>query len=89
MYVLQRVITAVIENPPNAKCILVRWDKDEDELFLHIETGDVTWISYITGESKQQYMQWRHSGLPKPNKIKQNLQNHANCIQGPKTRSSC
>lgn len=54
-----------------ARDFLARWGQDGDDLFSHIVTGDETWISYATGESKQQSMQWRHSGSPKAKKFKQ------------------
>ncbi|KAJ4445240.1 hypothetical protein ANN_07041 [Periplaneta americana] len=38
-----------------------------------IVTGDETWISHFTPETKQQSMHWRHSGSPVRTKFKQTL----------------
>jgi histone-lysine N-methyltransferase SETMAR len=37
----------------------------------HIVTGDETWVSHITPESKQQSLLWKHTGSPKTKKFKQ------------------
>jgi hypothetical protein len=39
----------------------------------HIVTDDETWIAHITPGSKQQSLQWLHTGSPKPKKFKQTL----------------
>jgi hypothetical protein len=52
---------------------LERYHKDGDEFLDHIVTGDETWIARITPESKQQSLQWWHTGSPKPKKFKQTL----------------
>jgi histone-lysine N-methyltransferase SETMAR len=35
--------------------------------------GDETWFAYITSESNQQSLQWRHTGSPNPKNFKQML----------------
>jgi hypothetical protein len=49
------------------------YHKDGDDFLDHIVTGDETWIAHITPETKQQSLQWRHTGSPKPRKFKQKL----------------
>ncbi|KAJ4426696.1 hypothetical protein ANN_26494 [Periplaneta americana] len=48
---------------------------DGDEFLDRIVTGDETWISHFTPETKQQSMHWRHSGSPVRTKFKQTLSN--------------
>jgi hypothetical protein len=52
---------------------LKRYHKDGDEFLDHTVTGDETWIAHITPESKQQSLQWWHTGSPMPKKFKQTL----------------
>ena len=42
---------------------LTRYYQDGDEFFDHIVTGDETWVSYKTPETKYQSMEWHHSCL--------------------------
>lgn len=57
-----------------ALTFLIRYDKDGEQFLNHIVTGDETWISHITPESKRQSMEWHHSRSPtKPKKAKQIL----------------
>ena len=44
---------------------LMRYHKEEDSTLSHIVTGDKTWVSHITPESKQQSLHWKHTGSPK------------------------
>ena len=44
--------------------LLERYEKDGDECLTHIVTGDETWVSHVTPESKQLSMQWRHASSP-------------------------
>ncbi|GFV34573.1 histone-lysine N-methyltransferase SETMAR [Trichonephila clavipes] len=46
---------------------------DGDEFLDRIVTGDETWISHLTPETKQQSMHWRHSGSPVRTKFKQTM----------------
>jgi len=39
----------------------------------HFVTGDETWVSHITPESKQQSLHWKHTGSPKRKKFKQTI----------------
>ncbi|KAJ4429714.1 hypothetical protein ANN_21918 [Periplaneta americana] len=52
---------------------LQRYHGDGDEFLDRIVTGDETWISHFTPETKQQSMHWRHSGSPVRTKFKQTL----------------
>jgi len=54
-----------------ALTFLMRYHKEEDCMLSHIVTGDETWVSYITPESKQQSLHWEHTGWPKRKKFKQ------------------
>ncbi|GFU48308.1 hypothetical protein TNCV_2053921 [Trichonephila clavipes] len=44
-----------------------------------IVTGDETWLSHITPESKQQSMEWRQTSST----VKIKAQNYGNCVLGP------
>jgi hypothetical protein len=37
-----------------------RYSEQGDDFFSRIVTGDETWVSHVTPESKQQSMEWRH-----------------------------
>ena len=50
-----------------------RYHDDGDEFLDRIITGDETWVSHITPETKQQSMHWRHNGSPCKMKFKQTL----------------
>ncbi|KAJ4426490.1 hypothetical protein ANN_27304 [Periplaneta americana] len=56
-----------------ALTFLQRYHEDGDEFLDRIVTGDETWISHFTPETKQQSMNWRHSGSPVRTKFKQTL----------------
>ncbi|KAJ4442497.1 hypothetical protein ANN_04084 [Periplaneta americana] len=56
-----------------ALTFLQRYHDDGDEFFDRIVTGDETWISHFTPETKQQSMHWRHSGSQVRTKFKQTL----------------
>ncbi|KAJ4450280.1 hypothetical protein ANN_01700 [Periplaneta americana] len=56
-----------------ALTFLQRYHDDSDEFLDSIVTGDETWISHSTPETKQQSMHWRHSGSPVRTKFKQTL----------------
>ncbi|KAJ4441013.1 hypothetical protein ANN_10862 [Periplaneta americana] len=56
-----------------ALTFLQRYHDDGDEFLDRIVTGDETWISHFTPETKQQSMYWRHSGSPVRTKFKQTL----------------
>ena len=57
----------------SALSFLERYEKDGDEFLTHIVTGDETWVSHVTPESKQQSMQWRHTSSPTKKEFKQTL----------------
>ncbi|KAJ4447710.1 hypothetical protein ANN_09718 [Periplaneta americana] len=56
-----------------ALTFLQRYHDDGDELLDRIVTGDETWISHFTPQTKQQSMHWRYSGSPVRTKFKQTL----------------
>lgn len=57
----------------SALTFLERYDVKGDEILSQIVTGDETWVAYVTPESKQQSMEWRHSTSPKKVKFKQTI----------------
>jgi hypothetical protein len=54
-----------------ALTFLMCYHKEGDGMLSHIVTGDKTWVSHITPESKQQSLHWKHTGSPKRKKLKQ------------------
>ncbi|KAJ4450397.1 hypothetical protein ANN_01821 [Periplaneta americana] len=56
-----------------ALTFLQRYHDDSDEFLDRIVTGDETWISHFTPETKQQSMHWWHSGSPVRMKFKETL----------------
>ena len=56
-----------------ALTFLMRCHKEGDGMLSHIVTGDETWVSHITPESKQQPLHWKHTGSPKRKKFKQTI----------------
>ncbi|KAJ4444773.1 hypothetical protein ANN_06570 [Periplaneta americana] len=56
-----------------ALTFLQRYHDDGNEFLDRIVTGDETWISHFTLETKQQSMHWRQSGSPVRTKFKQTL----------------
>lgn len=57
----------------SALTFLTRYDEEGDDMLSQIVTGDETWVSHITPESKQQSMEWRHTFSPVKVKAKQTL----------------
>jgi histone-lysine N-methyltransferase SETMAR len=56
--------------------ILERYHRDGDKFLDHIVTGDETWVSHFTPESKRRSIEWHHPRSPsKPMKFKQTLSN--------------
>jgi len=53
-----------------ALTFLMHYHKEGDSMLSHIVTGDETWVSHITPESKQQSLHWKHTGSPKRKKFK-------------------
>jgi len=56
-----------------AVTFLMRYHKEGDGMLSHIVTGNETWVSHITPESKQQSLHWKHTGSPKRKKFKQTI----------------
>ncbi|GFV74790.1 histone-lysine N-methyltransferase SETMAR [Trichonephila clavipes] len=52
---------------------LERYSNEGDDFLSHIVTGDEKWVAYVTPESKQQSMEWRHSSSPRKVKFKQTI----------------
>lgn len=57
----------------SALTFLERYHNDGDDFLSQIVTGDETWVAYVTPESKQQSMEWRHSDSPRKVKFKQTI----------------
>ncbi|KAJ4448998.1 hypothetical protein ANN_00390 [Periplaneta americana] len=57
----------------SALSFFTRYSEQGDEFLDHIVTGDETWVSHMTPESKQQAMEWRHTALPRKKKFKQTM----------------
>lgn len=57
----------------SALTFLTRYSEEGIEFLNQIVTGDETWVSHVTPESKQQSMEWRHSGSPRRHKVKPTL----------------
>ncbi|GFU89680.1 histone-lysine N-methyltransferase SETMAR [Trichonephila clavipes] len=57
----------------SALSFLERCSNEGDDFLSHIVTGDETWVAYVTPESKQQSMEWRHSSSPRKVKFKQTI----------------
>jgi len=55
----------------SALTFLMHYHKEGDSVLSHIVTGDETWVSHMTSESKQQSLHWKHTGPPKRKKFKQ------------------
>jgi len=53
-----------------ALIFLMLYHKEEYGMLSHIVTGDETWMSHITPESKQQSLQRKHIDSPKKIKFK-------------------
>jgi len=56
-----------------ALTFMMHYHKEGDGMLSHIVTGDETWVSNITPESKQQSLHWKHTGSPKRKKFKQTI----------------
>ncbi|XP_023228571.1 histone-lysine N-methyltransferase SETMAR-like [Centruroides sculpturatus] len=57
----------------SALTFLERYSDEGDDFLSRIVTGDETWVAYVTPESKQQSMEWRHSSSPRKVKFKQTI----------------
>jgi len=50
---------------------LTRCSEEGNNFLSRVVTGDETWVSHTTPESKQQSMEWRHTSSPNEVKFKQ------------------
>ncbi|GFR20425.1 HTH_48 domain-containing protein [Trichonephila clavata] len=57
----------------SALTFLERYHNEGEDFLDQIVTGDETWVAYVTPESKQRSMEWRHSSSPKRVKFKQTI----------------
>ena len=57
----------------SALTFVTRYSEQGDGFLSQIVTGDQTWVSHLTPESKQQSMEWRHTSSPKKRKFKQTV----------------
>jgi transposase len=48
----------------SALTFLTRYSEQGDDFLSCTVTGDETWVSHVTPESKQQSMEWRHTSSP-------------------------
>jgi hypothetical protein len=55
------------------RMFLERHDEQGEEFLVSIVTGDETWISYTTSETKRQSMQWRYTHSPSAKKLQTTL----------------
>lgn len=54
----------------SSKAILKRFRAGEQEFLARLVTMDETWLHHYDPTSKQQAMEWRHSGSPRPQKFR-------------------
>ncbi|KAL4142110.1 hypothetical protein QTP88_004631 [Uroleucon formosanum] len=50
-----------VKRQGSALQFLSRYEEEGDKFLSRIVTGDETWVSHVTPESKQQSMEWRHT----------------------------
>ena len=62
-----------------ALTFLLRYHKEGDGMFSHIVTGEETWVSHISPESKQQSLHRKHTGSPKRKNFNQTFQQVRSC----------
>lgn len=55
------------------RIFLERYDEQGEEFLDSIVTGDETWISYTTPETKRHSMQWRYTQYPSAKKFRTTL----------------
>jgi histone-lysine N-methyltransferase SETMAR len=57
----------------SALAFLTRYREQEDDFLNQIVTGDETWVSHTTPETKRQSMEWRHTSSPVKTKFKRTI----------------
>jgi hypothetical protein len=57
----------------SALTFLTRYSEQGDDFLNRTVTGDETWVSHVTPESKQQSIEWRHTSSPIKKKFKQTI----------------
>ena len=63
----------IVKRQGSALQFLSRYEEEGDNFLSRIVTGDETWVSHVTPESKQQSIEWRHTTSPSTKKSKQTL----------------
>jgi len=62
-----------IENISGASCLSNFWNffrLDPNDFLSRLVTMDETWLYHFDPETKQQSLEWRHSGSPRPKKFR-------------------
>jgi len=72
-----------------ALTFLMRYHKEGDSMLSHNVTGDETWVSHITFESKQQSLHWKHTGSPKKEKVQADIFNKEDHVHGILRQTRC
>jgi hypothetical protein len=62
-----------LKRQASAFTFLKRCSEQGDDFLSRRVTGDETWMSHVTPESKQQSMEWRHTSSPIKKKFKQTI----------------
>jgi len=62
-----------------ALTFLIRYHEEGDSMLSHIVTEEETWVSHIIPESKQNSLNWKHTGLPKRKAFKQTFKKGRSC----------
>jgi len=60
-----------LKRQASALDFLTQCSEEGDNFLSRLVTGDETWLSHATPESKQQFMEWRHTSSPTKMKFKQ------------------
>ena len=60
-----------LKRQASALDFLTGYSEEDDNFLCRVVTGDETWVSHATPESKQQSMEWRHTLSPTKTKFKQ------------------
>ena len=68
-----------LKRQASALDFLTRYSEVGDNILSRVVTGDETWVSYATPESKQQSLEWRHTSSPTKTKFKQTTSTQNMC----------
>jgi len=67
-----------LKRQASALDFLTRYSEEGNNFLSRVVTGDETWVSYTTPESKQQSMEWRHTSSATKTKFKQTTSTRKN-----------